>query len=479
MKVYILVLLNSGWNEIKKYKENYGKELVINNNQIWYYESNDKIVCVVKNGFNIPPNELWEKLGINQPEKVLIIHRHGSIENNWFNYKRINDQGVGNFASLTLRESNLTWTEGLDPLIIIFTYDSIEYPEWKKVKEIDKNVKFYNDALKKLTPKNNHDKEEIRIAEFKVGDYTVLFVKENDYVSDKNKKGKTKNGINALLSRILNKYSKSVSKEDIYVAVHSLSDYATNKDVGDFKNKFNDRVGYICDFHHYNQGIDKDFCDLLVEFLDVIDNGKKAEEKCEEIIKKIKELSRKNVNKFLDLEHKIKNIFLSLDIFLQDVNKEIKNDKDYLNNILKEGNEEKLKKLWYMVAKYPKDSENDYASLLVEREAIIDLIKEKKKDKYLKKYWKLLLKICGLNSKNNSLKTENISYDENSPILEFMKLLDSKKNKKSVEESDIKEIIGFFKNKNWEIKGADPEVIKSFHDWVSALGNCLKKIGEE
>jgi hypothetical protein len=477
MRVYIFVIVRNTWNDDRQNSQQRGLTKLNNYNLLYlYYQNRNLIICLVPDNFNDEPQTICNQLEQDLKIENLTLNNFKVIycQNHLpgVKWQNINSITTSSENMRVYRENiinnNIDFLNNLDPLIVIFTlrYSEVDYQEWHKAINSNKAT-FYDDNLNPI-PQNNADKEKIRIAEFKVdNNYTVLFVKENDYKSDKG-------GINNLLSQILNQEQwKNFSKEDIYVAVHSLSDYAKNKDVYNFKNKFNDKVAYICDFHHYDQGIDKDFCDLLVKFLDVIDDDKKAEEKCEEIIKKIKELSKKNVNKFLNLQHKIKNIFLSLDIFLQDIN--------YLNEILKEENEEKLTDLWYIVAKFQENKNNENnekSNLLVEGEAIIDLIKEKIDDEYLTKYWGLLLKICGLKySENNPFKIKGI--DNESHILEFMKLLDSKKNKQSVEESDIKDIIGFFKNKNWKIEGADPEVIKSFHDWVSALGNCLEKIGEE
>jgi len=68
---------------------------------------------------------------------------------------------------------------------------------------------------------------------------------------------------------------------------------------------------------------------------------------------------------------------------------------------------------------------------------------------------------------------------EKSKISEFLGLLDKKKQKAinggDIEDSEINEIITHFsKDGGWKVKGADPEVITSFHNWYCALAECLK-----
>ncbi len=225
----------------------------------------------------------------------------------------------------------------MDPLIIIMTLEKtslagegegeiVGYAEWVEILKCNK-AKFYNDSLNQIT--KNHS---VRIAEITLDNYTVLFVKENDYEN----KGEQ------LLNNILinNKWKYIEPK---YVAVHALKHYI--KDISQFKNK----VKYICDFHHYTEHeskIDYEFCQLLLEFLKYFENKQSAEAKnnCEEIIKKIEELSKKIVLERLTLlKHRIITLWLPLAIDIQglsEVNEDnaqnyfekIKED-NYLNEI--------------------------------------------------------------------------------------------------------------------------------------------------
>jgi post-segregation antitoxin (ccd killing protein) len=207
----------------------------------------------------------------------------------------------------------------LDPLIIIFTEEATKAtgevygrPEWREAINSDKAT-FYDDNLKPI-PINNAYKEKIRIAKFNVdNDYTVLFVKENDHGADKG-------GINNLLSQILNQGQwKNFPKEDIYVAVHALSDYAKGKDVDGFKEEFKNRVNYICDFHHTDDPLYKQFCGeggALIKFLNAMNSNNVNDAKvlCDKLIELIKKMSGKDIRDISFLKHQIVNILEPLRI---------------------------------------------------------------------------------------------------------------------------------------------------------------------
>jgi len=378
-----------------------------------------------------------------------------------------------------------------DPLIIVFTPSGRQNGEWEKSIEVASKNKgnFYDDDL---NPTNDENK--IRVVEFKINNnYTILFVKED---------GDRTNPLDNLLNKILSDTKwKDIAEK--YVAVHDLTNYIN--DVSQFKNQ----VKQICDFHHYDSGIHKEFWVLLIKFLDEVEKGSpNIKNICEEIIKKIDELSKNIIQSLPLLKHRIAHLFLALDIDLQGIS-EVEDKKiEYLKEVLDEKKNEpkdnqdnpcyyrqKLADLWYMVVKKdfssqkineceivrPTQNENS----LPERKAIIDLIEdEKKKNEEVKKYWKLLLKICGLKfDNNNPFDSSKINPDENLPIIKFMCLMDSKIKKNKIEQQDVNKILNYFSelnnNKGWEVKGAKPEVIKSFHDWFCALIDCLDKIREK
>ena len=160
-----------------------------------------------------------------------------------------------------------------------------------------------------------------------------------------------------MLSQILKQWGKTFSKENIYVAVHALSDYAKGKDVDGFKNEFKDRVNYICDFHHTNDALYTQFCGkdgALIKFLDAVKkNGKKTVRAyCEEIIELIRKMSEERVKKrtlgFLkhNIDHIYGELFLDIQLLLQDIPKKKKKlSKKSIRELrrIKNGLEEKKK----------------------------------------------------------------------------------------------------------------------------------------
>ncbi len=210
-----------------------------------------------------------------------------------------------------------------DPLIIIFTLEIVDnsggiigYPEWHKALDLAKknpqSVSLYdhnNGQIKKINTTLRP-----RIAEIKINNnYTILIVKENEYE-------KKKGGIDDLLNKIL-EHNNWKNIQEIYVAVHDLDNYV--KDVGRFKNE--NKINYICDFHHIEDEPDKSFCKLLVDLIDYVGKSQQnnALNKCKEIIEKIKELYHYHslYKQASILKHRIMNLFLPIDIDLQGLQK--------------------------------------------------------------------------------------------------------------------------------------------------------------
>lgn len=74
-----------------------------------------------------------------------------------------------------------------------------------------------------------------------------------------------------------------------------------------------------------------------------------------------------------------------------------------------------------------------------------------------------------------------IYQDDNSVIFKFMSLMDNKiLNRENLSKKEVSEILSFFESypNSWTIKDANPDTIKSFSDWICALGNCLSKMCE-
>lgn len=68
---------------------------------------------------------------------------------------------------------------------------------------------------------------------------------------------------------------------------------------------------------------------------------------------------------------------------------------------------------------------------------------------------------------------------DNSKISNFLNSLDEKKQKiingGTIEDSKINDIITHFsKDGGWKVEGANPQIIKSFHNWYCALASCFR-----
>jgi len=236
---------------------------------------------------------------------------------------------------------------------------------------------------------------------------------------------------------------------------------------------------------------------------------------CNELYKALREAEKKTeaterIKNFSLLKHRIAHLFLPLDIDLQGIgevegkkvkikenNKEIEKDAQvaYLEEVLKAKNKnykQKLADLWYSVTgrdfdgkvndwEIPK-AQDDWKKLVNENKAIIDLIKESGKQNKVKDLWEILLNLCGIRY-NSQKPFENKFSVINSPILGFMCLMDKKIGKDMIEKGDVEEILNYFSKlndkKGWEVKGANPEKIKSFHDWFCALNDCMDRLREE
>jgi len=204
------------------------------------------------------------------------------------------------------------------------------------------------------------------------------------------------------------------------------------------------------------------------------------------------------VSNFSLLKHRIAHLFLPLDIDLQGISEAEDAKKiEYLKEALREKKNnhyyrQKLADLWYMVIKedfegrkineYKIVKPRDSTQLLANDKAIIDLIKESGKQDKVKDLWEVFLDLCGIEY-NSRKPFENKFSMINSPISSFMCLLDKKIEKNMInmiEKGDVEEILNYFSklndNKGCKVKGANPEMIKSFHDWFCALDNCLDKI---
>ncbi len=224
------------------------------------------------------------------------------------------------------------------------------------------------------------------------------------------------------------------------------------------------------------------------------------------------------------LKHRIAHLWLPLDIDIQGINKCWNDGKknvaqEYLKEVLKDKNgnsayyRQKLAKLQYIVAGKHVDFSKanstiecedskikgcssvepaDKSNLLIDNKSIYDLILESDKENKIisSENWQALeflsgLEIVNRDDKKSEADKENpqlkiyrpIDY-KNSPISQFICLMDSRIKEKRY--NNVEEILNFFialdNGKGWELKKANPESIKSFHEWFCALDNCLKNL---
>ena len=497
MKVYVLMIIRStfkNWETQVEAEQAQGWRL---KRDAMFKKFNDIVVFIIPRDFDIPPEEI---LGALQPEKVVIIYsskHQGQIRDCWkqpasqiYRTYPMDSQDVSYYAEQAFRKNDITWTNKLDPLIVICTlrYSDVDYPEWHKAVESGK-AQFYDDGLNPL--KGNCNK--IRVAKFKVDNFIVLFVKENNYGISRN------NPLDSFLNQILqsNRWRNIPEK---YIAVHDLNSYIENA------SQFEDRVKYICDFHHIDADPDKSFCDSLLNFLQNVekDEIRKAKRTCQRMIELIRRLSLRLVERFSILKHRIAHLFLPLDIDLMGI-KEVLSSKlgsseenksravDYLKDVLESKNgdtryyRQKLAKLQYVVAgeyvDFPQANGNikegkikecdpvkpkDAANLLADNKSIYELILDS--DKIIGSTdWQTLTRLSGLklkdgvNEKNPDTNCKVYEPDKNSRILQFMCLMDCKIQKlQSIGENDVNELTS---------------KLESFHSWFCALHETLDKIG--
>jgi len=364
-----------------------------------------------------------------------------------------------------------------DPLIIVFTPSGRANGEWEKSIEVARKNKgsFYDDDLNPTD-----DENKIRVVEFKINNnYTILFVKED---------GDRTHPLHDLLNKILNDTKwKDIAEK--YVAVHDLRKYIN--DVSQFKNK----VKQICDFHHYDYGTHKEFCDLLIKFLDEVEKGSSnIEDTCKKIIEKIKELAKEIIIKnFSLLKHRIMNSFLDLDIDYQgikEVNEKDKNKtKEYLDKVLASKKskrkkskqnyyKQKLVNLWfYLTGKNDLKINETKITLgkdqLPNQKSILDLINEldnEKKDA-IEKQWRSLLNHVGLKVNNDPFNVSKISVDENSEIVKYLENLDEMIQDQS--KRDINKFLGKIEKME---DGQKKITYFDFHQWYLKLGDLLESL---
>jgi L-rhamnose mutarotase len=224
----------------------------------------------------------------------------------------------------------------------------------------------------------------------------------------------------------------------------------------------------------------------------------------------LEKVDEERIRKLSIIKHRIMHWFLPMDIDFQGV-AELLNQKqedkarEYLTEILNEHKnnyyQEKLAALWYAFAKYQSDegtkqkdqeeaqSEDQKKThnidvLLDKEEPIMELICGKTKEKVIKA-WKSILNVSGLSyaEKNNAF--SDIKHNSEAPICNFMRRLDSLKEKQASDNSvtlDLHRIIKINDASETlkDLMPNDTNLIKdiSFHDWFRLLINCLTELEE-
>jgi len=207
------------------------------------------------------------------------------------------------------------------------------------------------------------------------------------------------------------------------------------------------KTGVCDDFSHIDNKKE------LMELMKCIGNLKSKKADCKDCNDKFNALVRKTKKKESEIwKSSILKLFLPLDIEMQTLTclqKQNKTDKinDFLVKETSQGSTEPSGMLRTI---------SDYEVKLKEIKKI-DEIEELKENKTLRRL---------------------LNMDEgNTEIVEFFTRLNEAKTKiQNNEEPSYEGIIKYFSNLNWQVDGADPETIKSFHDWYCAVASCLSVV---
>ena len=303
------------------------------------------------------------------------------------------------------------------------------------------------------------------------------------------------------------------SDEECLVFVHSRCAGLKDAIPHEFVDKWsNDKVKAYAFSHDLKSylyvALEKELAESDVNVMSLWNAVQEAIRKGEEEIKK-----KAGVIKLFLIKHRVAHLWLPLDIDLQGI-QEVRNGKsevggkkpeeravEYLKEVLQDKNgdipqyyRQKLAKLQYAAAGERVDfseangsikckngeieecnpvSPQGTENLLGDDKSIYDLILESKKktDILRSQEWTNLLTLCGLEKDGTGNDFRPIGF-QRSPILYFMCLMDGMISNPG--SRDVTEVLDPFDN--WEVKNANPERIKSFHDWFCALDDCLDKL---
>lgn len=270
----------------------------------------------------------------------------------------------------------------------------------------------------------------------------------------------TKNRTTDLLTTLLEWAKDNISPEVVYIAYHKgFVDWSI------LRRNLPDMKIWGADFIHeqYN-----DIFKTLKKLAQELDN-----ESFETICSLIKK--KQIIEPISFLKHRIAHCFLSIDLDLQSA----KEEGEYLKDILSTKQEgyytNKLNQArCYTVGGNWCDSAEKWGkeqnqSFQPPDNYILDLLGDSPP-----KEWSTVCTLLGLSESDYS---EEI---ESSPIAKFFKKLEEKREKDSIDEDNVDDILNYFTKhispNGWHVSEANPSYIKSFHDWCCALDDALDRL---
>lgn len=306
-------------------------------------------------------------------------------------------------------------------------------------------------------------------------------------------------GLKAQLNNLLSQ------ADEVFLAVHVDSVEEKKKQKEYVKEKLNNFKKEIAWTGEYKHVTGDSIYGALSDLLGCLQQNNFSE--YDKYLKNLLEQIKKNIIKpFSLLKHHIAHLFLPVDIDLQGI-AEVKGQKtpdgrdaqeNYLENVLKDDEQwyrRKLADLQFIVGKIDagKDKpglrcdksppEGDFVKPTVKEtdlsdgKPLLQLIKDKKTE--IEEEWNTLLELSGLELKEGETDLFGLKCLEpklNSPIFQFMCILDCRIHKKKYDE--VSEISNFFNDKRRKIKvkNKGEVAINDFHTWFCLLDETLDNL---
>ena len=259
-------------------------------------------------------------------------------------------------------------------------------------------------------------------------------------------------------------------KDEIYVALHESGDtkYSQKQEL---ESELKDKKVHFSTYHRENDDkIYKEALDLMKGINPTVDEHLKR------LKEAIKEAEKKeNIKLFSFLKHRIAHCFLSIDLDLQSAKEEGEyledilstKQKGYYTNKLNQARCYAVGGKWCnCTARWGKEQNQSFQP---PDNYILDLLGDSPP-----KEWSTVCTLLGLSESDYS---EEI---ESSPIAKFFKKLEEKREKDSIDEDNVDDILNYFTKhispNGWHVSEANPSYIKSFHDWCCALDDALDRL---